>query len=104
MELTSDQRYILKNRDLINERKRTRYAENREEINAKRRGRYTKGTCAKVACPKCGKRFSKSYLAAHLQFCGADTRPPKVEKVACPTCNKMVCKTYLTKHILRKHS
>ena len=75
MDLTSDQRYRLKNRDLINERKRTRHAENREEINAKRRGRYTKGTCAKVACPKCGKSVSTSYLATHMEYCGSDATP-----------------------------
>ena len=103
MELTSDQRYRLKNRDLINERKRTRHAEHREEINAKRRGRYVGNKAAKVACPKCGKQFSKIYLATHLEFCGVDTKPPKVEKIECLICNKMVCKTYLTKHILRKH-
>ena len=103
MELTSDQRYRMKNRDLINERKRARHAENREEINAKRRGRYTKGACAKVACPKCGKQFSKSYLDIHLQYCGADAKPTPVEKVACPICDKLVCKTYLSKHMLRKH-
>ena len=101
--LTSDQRYRLKNRDLINERKRTSHAENREEINAKGRGRYVGNTAAKVACPKCGKQFSKSYLDTHLQYCGSDATPPKVEKVARPICDKMVCKTYLTKHILRKH-
>jgi hypothetical protein len=63
--LTSDQRYRMKNRELINERKRTRHAANREEINAKRRGRYTKGACAKVACPKCGKQFSGKVLSCH---------------------------------------
>ena len=103
MQLTSDQRYRLKNRDLMNKRERTRHAENREEINAKGRGRYVGNTAAKVACPKCDKQFSKFYLATHLELCGADTKLPKVEKVECLICNKMVCKTYLTKHILRKH-
>ena len=103
MELTSDQKYRLKNRDLINERKRIRHAENRDEINAKRRGRYAGNTAAKIPCSRCGKIFSQIYLAKHLEYCGSDTTPPKVEKVACPICEKMVCKTYLRKHILRKH-
>ena len=90
MELTSDQKYRLKNRDLINERKRIRHAANREEINAKRRGRYIGNTAAKVTCPNRNKQFSKVYLAKHLEFCGSDATPPKVEKVACPICDKMV--------------
>ena len=52
MELTSDQRYRLKNRDLINERKRTRHAANREEINAKRRGPYVGNATAAAHDPK----------------------------------------------------
>ena len=103
MELTSDQRYRLKNRDLINERKRTRHAENREEINTKRRGRYVGYVDVKVSCPTCSKPVSTLYLATHTQYCGSDTRPPKVEKLKCPVCTKPVCKTYLTKHLLRKH-
>ena len=93
MELTSDQRYRLKDRDLINERKRTRHGLNRNKINAKRRGCYIGNTAAKVPCPKCGKQFSKCYLATHLEYWGSDARPAPMEKVACSICDKMVCKS-----------
>jgi len=109
MELTSDQKYRLKNRDLINERARERHAEQRDEINTKRRIRWDErklidGLVGKAhQCPKCDKFFSKSYLATHLEYCGSDAKPEPVEKVACPICDKLVCKTYLQKHVLRKH-